>query len=372
MRRIGCFVGLGALSAAMACGSGSPTRPAQGASGGSTGTAGSAAGAAGTGAAGSAGASGSAGAAGGRAGVDDAGADADADAPETSEAAADDGGAGDGSQVEASDAPAPTPPLCNPSLAWSSGIPLAISTGADQFGAVTPDERTLVWTSTASGAATVYYADRADATVPFANPVSLALTGVDVMSGPVAISPDGLRLALEASDSTFFAVTRPDRSSPFGAATDTTEFAAVNGEIFASEAVVKLGDPVYGADGETFYYSRFPVGGAQGIATIFEASRMNADPWSDGIPVNGDPVQETNDEMRRRPSGISADARTIFYWDGATGAEMMAWRTTADGAFANAQSIGAKTGAQPNGACTALYYSAPADGGTGLFVAAAR
>ena len=362
-----------ASMSAAACGTASPNRPAQANTSGISGAAGSAAGAAGasgaTGTVGAAGAGGT-GASGEPAGANDAGADG-----QETEGGADDGSAVDEAQVEASEAsddgPVATPPLCNPNVAWSDGTPLAISTGADQFGAVTPDERTLVWTSTTSGLATVYYADRTDTTVPFANATPLVLTGIATMPGAIAISPDGLRLALEAPDTTFFTVTRPDRSSPFAATTDTTEFAELNGEISASEAVVALGEPIYGADGETFVYSRYPVGGAQGIATIFQAARGGTDPWSDGVPLNGDAIQEAAAEVRRRPSGISADTLTLFYWDDAAGGEMMAWRATADDSFGNPQSLGPRTGAQPNATCTLLYYSAPADGGTWLFVATA-
>jgi hypothetical protein len=372
MRRTGWVLwAILANAAAVACGSSTPNRPAQASASGSAGTAESGSpvsGATGSNAGGS-----PAGA--GDASVDASSAmDGSVDAQETSEAAAEDAGAGDEAPLDGSnDGPAPTPPLCNPSAVWSDGTPLAISTGADQFGAVTPDERTLVWTSTVlGGTATVYCADRTDPTVPFANPVPLGLSGFDVMTGPIAVSPDGLRLALEASDTTFFTLTRPDRTSPFGLTADTTEFAALNGELSASEAVVQLGDPVYGADGQSFFYSRFPVGGAQGIATIFEAARSGTDPWSDGTPLNGDPIQESTGEVRRRPTGISADALTLFYWDDAMGGEMIAWRTTADDAFANSQPIGARIGAQPNATCTALYYSAPVDGGTALFVATPR
>jgi hypothetical protein len=369
---------------ATACGPSTPTRPpGQASLGGSSGagTSGSGvAGVTGSGATGSAAAgsgatgsgSGSAGTAGDASGDASGGMDSGPDAPDAAEAGTEDAGAGDAAQEAGSsgDGATPSPPLCAPGIVWADGTSLAISTGADQFGAVTPDERTLVWTTTAPGGIpTIDYADRTDPTVPFANPVPLVLSGIDVMAGPMAISPDGLRLALEAADTTFFTVTRPDRSSPFGMTADTTEFAAQNGEISASEAVVQLGDPVYGADGLTFFYSRFPVGGAQGIATIFEAAREGTDPWSDGTPLNGDPIQENDDEVRRRPSGVSADALTLFYWDDAAAGEMMAWRTTADGAFANPLAIGAKAGAQPNATCTALYYSAPADGGTALFVA---
>jgi hypothetical protein len=47
----------------------------------------------------------------------------------------------------------------------------------------------------------------------------------------------------------------------------------------------------------------------------------------------------------------------------------MAWRPSASGVFTSATAIGARSGAQPNAACTAIYYSAASSGGTALVVA---
>ena len=137
-----------------------------------------------------------------------------------------------------------------------------------------------------------------------------------------------------------------------------------------AETVALLGDPVFGPDGVSFYYSRYPVGGGGSIATAFESSRSADGSWADGTPLNGSAVDTTPAGQRRRPTGMSADARTLFCWDEATGAETMAWRATPTEAFTTEASIGARLGAQPNAACTAIYYSAPAGTGTGLFMAA--
>ena len=111
-----------------------------------------------------------------------------------------------------------TPSLCPRNVAWNDGIALAVSTGQDTFGAVTPDELTIVWTA---GAATpspsIHWADRANPSVPFASAGTLPLAPGTFLAGALAVSPDGLHLALQAPDSSFLLVSRTDRSSAFDA-----------------------------------------------------------------------------------------------------------------------------------------------------------
>jgi hypothetical protein len=282
-----------------------------------------------------------------------------------------DAGVGDGSAGDVAEGAAPQPPpICPTTAAWGNGTALAISTGEDTFGAITPDERTIVWTSGGdAGGFTVYVADRTGPSVPFANPTVVPLAADGFVPGALAVSPDGLRVAALAPGMGFFLLTRSARGSAFGGSMTTTELATINDELSESETVDELGDPVFGQADQTFYYSRYSAAGGA-IPTIFEATRTGTMPWGDGTPLSGPAVEETDAGQRRRPTGISADDRTLFYWDDATGAEMMAWRPTSTASFTTAASIGPRTGAQPNSACTAIYYSAAAGAGTGLFVAA--
>src|SRR5580692_8025285 len=248
--------------------------------------------------------------------------------------------------------PPEPPPICPTDVEWADGTALAISTGADDFGSITPDELTLVWTSGGDGGgATVSAAERASPSAPFGTPEVVPLTAGSFIPGPVSVSPDGLRLVFQASDTTFFVLSRASRGSAFSATPTTSEFAIINAEIMG-ELIVDLGDPVIGSSDETFYYSRYPASGGQSVVTVFEADRSGSAAWGDGTAVNGAAIEENGAGRRRRPTGVSADGRTLFYWDDASGVEMMAWRPTPTGAFASGISIGARAGAQPNADCT--------------------
>jgi hypothetical protein len=274
---------------------------------------------------------------------------------------------------EAEAGPPEPPPVCPTDVEWGDGTVLSLSTGSDDFGAITPDELTLVWTSGGdAGGFTVSCADRTASSASFGTPQVVPLAAGSFVPGSVSVSPDGLRLVFQAPDTTFFVLTRASRGSAFAASMTTSEFAIINAEISGGEIIEHLGDPLIGASDETFYYSRYPAGVGQNIATVFEADRSGSAPWGDGTAINGAAIEETGGGQRRRPSGISADGRTLFYWDDASGAEMMTWRATPTGAFATAISIGARTGAEPNADCTAIYYSAAASGGTSLFMASRK
>jgi len=260
--------------------------------------------------------------------------------------------------------------VCPSGVTWDTGTLLTVSTGQDTFGAITPDELTLVWTTGGDGGPTsVYYVDRAAATTAFVNPLPLPLAADSFRVGPLAVSPDGLRVVAQATDTSFFALTRGARGSAFNSVPSTTEFADVNSDLTMGETVVELGDPVVGQKDQTFYYSRYPVTASVGLPTVVESSRVGSAPWADGVSVDGTSLLEVAGGRRRRPTGVSSDDLTLFYWDQVSGMEMMVWRSTLSGAFANATSIGARAGAQPNAACTALYYSAASAAGTSLYVA---
>ena len=58
----------------------------------------------------------------------------------------------------------------------------------------------------------------------------------------------------------------------------------------------------------------------------------------------------------RRPTGISSDRLTLFFYDEVASIERAIWRTTATGTFTQAEDVGPLLYAQPNAACTRLYY----------------
>jgi hypothetical protein len=185
----------------------------------------------------------------------------------------------------------------------------------------------------------------------------------------VALSPDGLRLvAVDADRQGFSELTRPARTgagNTFGAPSPGgyVNFDAA-GTLASGQS---FGDPVLGASDTTFYYSVY--GGGQS-ATIYRAARLLAgDTWPLGAPLSGAPLDAVG-TARRRPTAISADDQTLFFWDEVAGLERAGWIDRGTGVFDNFVDLGSRAGAAPNAACDRLYYTAPADAGAAAFLVA--
>ena len=89
------------------------------------------------------------------------------------------------------------------------------------------------------------------------------------------------------------------------------------------------------------------------------ATRTDDVPWMLGSAVVGAPLQASCG-LRRRPTGISSDQLTMFYWDELSGTERATFRAAVNAPFVGAIDLGARASAQPNESCTRLYYSARA------------
>jgi hypothetical protein len=281
-----------------------------------------------------------------------------------------DGSAGPDGPMAPDSAPAPAPaapPLCPAAVSWGGDMQLSISTsGNDTFGAITPDELTIAWT-TSTGAVAVTYADRADVADEFG---STQTVQGDFATGQVALSADGLRLAVLSSDATTLSVlVRTARGMSFEAPPMQGEFSEIDTNVTQGEAAVHLGDPVFGAGDATFYYSLYGSGRQD---TALEAVRpAQGAAWTVGTGLAGSQLLAAGPE-RRHPTGISADDLTLLYWDDVSASEKMTWRPTVGDAFGAVTDIGMRPGAQPNAACTAIYYSGQGQGGPAVFVATAQ
>jgi hypothetical protein len=69
-----------------------------------------------------------------------------------------------------------------------------------------------------------------------------------------------------------------------------------------------------------------------------------------------------NGNLRRRPTGLSSDSLTLFWWDEIDQKEKAGWRgtnTSFDLKFGSIVDLGDKKDAQPSSTCTKLYYSNP-------------
>jgi hypothetical protein len=280
--------------------------------------------------------------------------------------------AGTADAAEAGPPPVVTPSVCATGASWLAGTQLGVSTAADdQMGAITPDELTIAWTAVTGTIPSVMVADRFATTSPFGTAMAVPVSPGFYAADKVALSPDGLRLVLVRSDyKSYGVIARTARGLAFAPPPQDGEFNLINSTPTMGELAVRVGDPMIGAHDTSFYYSLY---GGGLLDTILESTRADtSSSWPNGavLRATGNALQQAG-PYRRRPTGIAADDRTLFYWDEVDSAEKVAWRPTATTAFDHFETLGASfRGAVPNATCDKLYYSAAGTaGGLDLFVA---
>jgi len=259
------------------------------------------------------------------------------------------------------------PPLCATAAAWAAGavIAAASSPGGALLVALTPDERTLAWVEPLAVGGVVHYLDRADATAPFTDALEIVDGELDPTRG-VALGPDGLRLvAVRADGAGFVELLRPTRADPFGEPSSLA-FDEINALATLTEGL-QFADPVLSPDGGTFLYSQF---GSGAVPTVFESTRGALEQWPVGATVAGAMLQSVGGQ-RRRPTGVSADLRTLFYQDEVSGLLGAAFRAGPLQGFGFAKPLMAGRSAQVNAACDALYATARQGATFAVWVAAA-
>jgi hypothetical protein len=274
---------------------------------------------------------------------------------------------GDGGDSGVYTGPPPPPTVCDPAATFGTGSLLNISTSDDDvLDAITPDELTIVWTQGTGGSATVDYADRTSTSSSFNSPQKL---GAGLYTADrVALSPDGLTLVVVNADPTtgFSELTRTARTgsgSTFGAPT-LGSFSNIDSD---APAGASLGDPVIDSNDTAFYYS---VYGTTSTKTIYRSLRLlPTDPWGNGGALNVAAGLQTSGSSRRRPSGISSDDRTLFFFDQVSSSERAAWLNETTGQFDSFVDLGSRLWAAPATSCSTLYYSATGTSSVDLFVA---
>lgn len=296
-------------------------------------------------------------------GASDAGSSADATTRDSGHAGDD---AGDSGGVVIP----PPPALCAPDGgAWGTGTLLAASTsGDDRLDSVTPDELTIAWTAGAS----IFYADRSSTSDSFGSARSVAAPN-DVDAGTfanrrAALSPDGLRLVVVNSDGKGFSemvrAARNGGGNPNFGAPDVGAYTNIDGDTPDGAFV---DDPIVDASDTVFYYSVYGNGATK---TIYRSFRLlPTDPWGFGAPLDVGSQLEAVGSQRRRPTGISSDDQTLFYFDETTGTEGVAWINGSTGAFDTFGDLGARLWATSSTSCGTLYYSAAGSTSLDLFAA---
>jgi hypothetical protein len=252
----------------------------------------------------------------------------------------------------------PIMPLCDPTTVWGAPTTVLTTEPADSttFSGVTPDELTVAWTSTVGGDTTAWIADRASTGAAFGAAQSLASTFGALQSGRVSLSGDGLRIVGVRSDAKgFVAAIRSAQPNAFDTA-DTNEFS----EFMSGESAVPpaYATPLLSGDDEEFFYL---LTSATTDDVAYE-STTGLPRWFPGSALGVAQLQRSGTSYRR-PSGISLDDLTLFYWDEASESEKMAWRSFSTSPFSTFVDIGALANASPTADCTRIYYSTPGAAG---------
>jgi hypothetical protein len=135
-----------------------------------------------------------------------------------------------------------------------------------------------------------------------------------------------------------------------------------------SMAIGTVADPVLSADGTFFYFTWLNSGSNGSLAEVFEA--YVGQPFPKARVVTDPAVAPVSGKLRR-PTGLSSDLLTLFFWDESDGQEHEAFRSNLHDQPGNVWggcsnpvlALGSRQNAVPNAACTRIYF---ADGVTGL------
>ncbi len=241
------------------------------------------------------------------------------------------------------------PADCSETATWSGAKKLAgISVDANQALSLTADELDLAFVS--GGA--LYAAHRAQTSDDFTVGAAIALPSGWTAATGFALSDDGKRLVLvNAAQTALGELTRSARDAAFAGNVDETAFSVVNQASTYSGNAFSF--PVLSADDtQLFLSSMAPSGGS----TVVVATRTNAtDAWSSPTRIGSE--LDGPSGGARLPTGISADARTLFYFNQESMQEEARWRDTSglDAPLYDMVDFGARRGATPNTACNRLY-----------------
>jgi hypothetical protein len=251
---------------------------------------------------------------------------------------------------------APGPGGCPATYTAATTTPVVYpSTGAgDLLGAITWDERTMVWVNAGSSTATIHYSDRANRDAAFTTDDVL-----DASLGPfaydkVGLSADGLTLIfVNAARTSITSVTRPARGATFSASTaSTTAFHRI-----VTAPGISIGDLVLSKNGdELFLADRSATKGG----SILHSQLLSDGTWDDPVALPA-LFFEVDRAKLRRPTGISADALSLFFFDDRFEQADLAQRTAGTTTYPSFTALAPNgLSAMPTDACDRVYMSVPA------------
>lgn len=198
----------------------------------------------------------------------------------------------------------------------------------------------------------VAHRDRVSVAFELGSPVSVP-SGWTAAQG-AALSPDGKHLILvsDPDQKQLGELSRASRSTVFAGPVDVSSFVDLNqdsdftGRIYAS--------PTLSAEGDQLFFNS----ALQQTSTVVVSSRT-ASGWGRAQRLVTATLDSSNGK-RRLPTGVSADARTLFYFNEESAEEEARWRSSSleNTPLYDIRSLGARRGASVNFACDRLYSGA--------------
>jgi hypothetical protein len=288
---------------------------------------------------------------------------APADATREADAAPNDATAADG--AEGGDA---TAAVCREGATWTTTPATPWVTSIARFGGVSSDELTIAWTESGDGGSaasdagagpTIEIATRTDPNGTFGAPTAVALGSTAIADDRVGLAPSGNLVVAVAADRTTlvaFAGTAPTWSQ-----VSPAQFAALAAA--ALDTGGSFYEPVLGGDGNLYYV----LGSSAGLSLYQSSWDGQRQRWVAGVvlgtSVAGELLTSADPAHLLRPTGVSIDGRTLFYFDGALGRERAAWRSDAGGGsallaspFSRIDDLPMLPEAAPNASCDRLYF----------------
>jgi hypothetical protein len=252
--------------------------------------------------------------------------------------------------------PALVPAVCQELVAWSGSASVSgVSNGASEtLLALTPDELDLAFLR--DGALYVAHRGAEDATFSSGAAVTIP-TGWSASHG-ASLSADGKRLLLvsDPDQKKLGELSRLSRDTAFSGTIDTSAFTAINQDSDFTRRVY-ASPTISAGDDQLFFNSSLDTD-----STIVFSSRAGTGAWSPPKTLS-DGIFDGAGGERRLPTGVSADGRTLFYFNEQSGEEEARWRATnsATSPLYDMLSLGMRRGAAPNSACNRLYSTVNGD-----------
>lgn len=287
----------------------------------------------------------------GKAGADDGGGGgarpSAGGAPAAGEGGASSGELDLGGSLAIGGAPTYDPPLCDIAATWGSPEALAgLSTALadERLLSMTHDVLTLVFTRDD----VLMVADRESAGDDFGAAVAVTLPEGYSHERGVALHPDGLGLVIvSAMGERFAELTRAARSGDFTGALETARFEDVSEN--ASQLGGGLSSPVLSASGQALYFTQ--IGSSTSKVFRTQGTTRFAIPTTpeDLVTLGG------NDGDFKLTRSVSADERTLFFFDEALGHAAGLWSAAPGSPFYELATFPGLDGVFSDASCSRLY-----------------